>query len=156
MGFDNLRPIRTELLPSWVPDAVQQYIAHTGAGLSIRDLARMQDCHASTISRRIRRIEQQRDDPLIDAALRRMEAKLNPEQPGFVGRIKRDLTDMNKPARVGQLNTFEQEALRVLSCARGRMGLPRARLWWRKRLRRISPCRAGSKPRGRGVCCVIP
>ncbi|MDN3711877.1 DUF6456 domain-containing protein [Paracoccus cavernae] len=38
-------------------------------GLSIRALAREAGCHASTILRRIRRIEQRRDDPLVDRAL---------------------------------------------------------------------------------------
>ncbi|MEP4198082.1 MAG: DUF6456 domain-containing protein [Aliishimia sp.] len=118
MGFVNIEPIRVETLPSWVPDAVQQYIAHTGAGLSIRDLARLTSCHASTISRRIQRIEQQRDDPLIDAGLRRLEALLDPNDQGLPQRIKRELTDMTRntrsAAKPAAMATFEKEALRVL------------------------------------------
>ena len=56
-----------------LPDAVVQYLAHTGVGMPIRELARLSDCHASTVSRRVARTEQRRDDPLFDAALRKME-----------------------------------------------------------------------------------
>jgi len=61
-------------LPPWVPDAAQVYLAHTEAGLPIRAIARAVGCHASTILRQIRRIEQRRDDPLVDAALRSLGA----------------------------------------------------------------------------------
>ena len=57
-------------LPEWVPSAAQVYLAHTEAGLPIRALARASGCHASTILRQIRRVETQRDDPLVDAALK--------------------------------------------------------------------------------------
>ena len=56
--------------PSWVPDAALHYLAHTEQGVSIRALARAAGCHASTIMRQVRRIEQRRDDALTDAALR--------------------------------------------------------------------------------------
>ncbi len=59
-------------LPDWVPSAAQVYLAHTEAGLSIRALARAAGCHASTILRQIRRIETRRDDPLVDAALKKL------------------------------------------------------------------------------------
>jgi len=60
--------------PSWVPDEVRLYLAHTEHGTSIRALARAAGCHASTVMRQIRRYEQRRDDPLIDHALRRLGA----------------------------------------------------------------------------------
>lgn len=59
-------------MPDWVPDAAQVYLAHTEAGLPIRAIARAVGCHASTILRQVRRIEQRRDDPLVDAALRNL------------------------------------------------------------------------------------
>ncbi|MGV6848256.1 MAG: DUF6456 domain-containing protein [Marinibacterium sp.] len=59
----------TSALPAWLPDNVRNYLIHTEAGLSIRDLARRADCHASTILRQIRRVEHRRDDPLVDAVL---------------------------------------------------------------------------------------
>ncbi|WP_106610077.1 DUF6456 domain-containing protein [Shimia abyssi] len=62
-------------LPGWVPDSVARYVAHTEHGLSIRELARRDGCHASTIMRQIRKLEAKRDDPLIDAALEQFRAK---------------------------------------------------------------------------------
>lgn len=50
------------------------YLRHVEGGESIRSLAREAGCHASTILRRIRRVEARRDDPLIDRALERAGA----------------------------------------------------------------------------------
>lgn len=61
-------------LPSWVPDAVHNYLAHTVSGQSIRALARKSECHPSTILRQVRRFEARRDDPLVDSALRALSA----------------------------------------------------------------------------------
>lgn len=65
-------------IPKWVPQEVRNYLAHTEYGASIRALARSGGCHASTILRQIRRIETQRDDPLVDAALRTLSALKRP------------------------------------------------------------------------------
>lgn len=62
-------------LPSWLPQSVSRYLAHTEQGLSIRELARRDGCHASTVSRQIRKLEAMRDDPLVDAALRTFRQK---------------------------------------------------------------------------------
>ncbi|KIQ67634.1 DUF6456 domain-containing protein [Wenxinia marina] len=59
-----------EGLPDWVPQAARHYLAHTEEGLSIRQLARRADVHASTVLRQIRRTEGRRDDPLVDDGLR--------------------------------------------------------------------------------------
>lgn len=56
-------------LPDWLPDAVKLYLGHTGGGLSIRELARREGTHASTVMRRVRRCELRREDPLVDEAL---------------------------------------------------------------------------------------
>lgn len=63
----NLRPIQT--LPNWLPDAVRLYLDHTEDGVSLRELARREGCHASTVMRQVRRYENRRDDPLVDGAL---------------------------------------------------------------------------------------
>ena len=63
-------------LPTWVPDAAMHYLAHTEVGLPIRELARKSGCHASTVLRQIRRFETRRDDPLIDAVLRKLGARV--------------------------------------------------------------------------------
>lgn len=56
-------------LPAWLPEAVRLYLDHTEEGLSLRALARREGCHASTVMRQVRRYENRRDDPLVDAAL---------------------------------------------------------------------------------------
>ncbi|MFZ5963773.1 DUF6456 domain-containing protein [Thalassococcus sp. BH17M4-6] len=61
-------------LPGWVPISARHYLAHVENGLPIRALARRAGCHASTVLRQVRRIETRRDDPLVDAALRRLGA----------------------------------------------------------------------------------
>ncbi|MFC4215223.1 MAG: DNA-binding MarR family transcriptional regulator [Pseudophaeobacter arcticus] len=58
-----------QTLPEWVPTEVQRYLDHTEGGRSIRQLARDLKCHPSTVLRQIRRVENRRDDPLIDCAL---------------------------------------------------------------------------------------
>ncbi|MHA6262008.1 DUF6456 domain-containing protein [Arenibacterium sp. CAU 1754] len=63
-------------LPIWVPDTVQRYLLHTELGHTIRDLAREAGCYASTVLRQIRRIETRRDDPLVDAALKKLAQTL--------------------------------------------------------------------------------
>ena len=69
-------PSRPDALPKWVPDAARHYLAHTETGLSIRALARASDCHPSTVLRQVRRFECRRDDPLIDAALKSLSARV--------------------------------------------------------------------------------
>ncbi len=61
-----------EPLPTWVPEDVHAYLAHTFDGRSIRAVARECGCPPSTISRRVRRIESRRDDLLVDLALNRL------------------------------------------------------------------------------------
>ncbi|MCB5197800.1 DUF6456 domain-containing protein [Loktanella sp. TSTF-M6] len=72
----------------WVPSPVQDYIAHTTKGRSIRALARKRAVHPSTILRQVRNCEARRDDPLVDAALRalsetdaHLEQKASPITP---------------------------------------------------------------------------
>ena len=67
-------------MPQWVPDSVRRYLAHTETGLSIRELARREGCHASTVLRQVRRTEARRDDALVDAALHMLA--INQGAPG--------------------------------------------------------------------------
>jgi hypothetical protein len=55
--------------PDWLPDAARHYVVHTRDGLSIRRVARHAGCAASTILRQIRKLENRRDDVLLDEAL---------------------------------------------------------------------------------------
>ena len=56
-------------LPEWVPQEAKRYLAHTERGNTIRELARQGGCAPSTVMRQVRKLEQKRDDPLIDEAL---------------------------------------------------------------------------------------
>ena len=47
-----------------LPDTVRLYLDHIGAGIPIRELARREGAHASTVMRKVRRCEQRREDPL--------------------------------------------------------------------------------------------
>ncbi len=67
---------RDDALPSWVPQDARHYLEHTEAGQPIRALARGAQLHASTVLRQIRKVENARDDPLIDAALRSLSAQV--------------------------------------------------------------------------------
>lgn len=77
---------KSRILPGWLPQEVRSYIAHTSEGCAIRALARFQHCHASTISRQIRKVETRRDDPLVDALLTRLQTgyqcNSKPKEPG--------------------------------------------------------------------------
>jgi DNA-binding MarR family transcriptional regulator len=55
--------------PAWVPASVLRYMAHTEEGVPLRELARRDGCHASTVLRQIRKLESMREDPLVDEAL---------------------------------------------------------------------------------------
>lgn len=59
-------------LPDWVPGSVRLYLEHTEMGLSMRRLAQRSGCHASTVMRQIRKLENRRDDRLVDEALKRL------------------------------------------------------------------------------------
>lgn len=67
----NLKPIGN--LPDWVPSAVRVYLTHTEQGASLREIARSEGVHASTVMRQVRRFENRRDDPLVDCALGRLK-----------------------------------------------------------------------------------
>lgn len=113
------RPV-TDLgrLPEWLPVGVRHYLAHTEAGLPIRELARIAGCHASTVLRQIRRFESRRDDPLIDAALRKLGAGLGkPVSPIRItesrGTVLMSAKLAPSPEMVEDLD-LAQDAVRVL------------------------------------------
>ena len=67
-------------LPGWVPEEARTYLEHVETGTSIREIARGQGRHASTVLRQIRRFENRRDDPLVDEALAEL-GRAEPEVP---------------------------------------------------------------------------
>lgn len=100
-------------VPAWVPEGAQRYLAHTETGRSIREIARISGCHASTILRQIRRIEMRRDDPLVDAALQTLAETHFTRQD-----VQPDGAKLQFDASETPLSTeddeFDREALRVL------------------------------------------
>lgn len=58
------------------------YIEHTVHGLSIRAVARASGVHPSTIMRRVRKLENRRDDPLVDAAVEKITIEKNSAEKG--------------------------------------------------------------------------
>jgi hypothetical protein len=56
--------------PAFLPRATRDYLAHVEGGLTLREIAREAGVAPSTIMRRVRRVESQRDDPLLDAGLK--------------------------------------------------------------------------------------
>ncbi|WP_172328692.1 DUF6456 domain-containing protein [Mangrovicoccus sp. HB161399] len=84
-----------------LPDAVVHYLTHTELGHSIRRIARHAGCHASTISRQVRRFESRRDDPLIDEALDRLGQK-------HFARFDRTKT-REEPATMSAMTSIKQE-----------------------------------------------
>ena len=103
-------------LPGWVPPGAQHYIAHTENGLPIRALARAAGCHASTILRQIRKIEMRRDDPLVDAALRKLGHAALPHTPSNVTTGPKETRKMTVHPRntLPDEATLSREAMRIL------------------------------------------
>ena len=96
-------------IPTWVPPYAVRYLAHTEKGVSIRELARSSNCHASTIMRQIRRVESRRDDPLIDAALSSLSAQV--AHPDLVP----DMAAEDQTDAPASDQAFEASALEILT-----------------------------------------
>lgn len=62
----------TKTWPEWLPDTAKVYLSYTRDGVSLRRLAQQHGCHPSTVLRQVRRLENRRDDPLVDDALDRL------------------------------------------------------------------------------------
>lgn len=119
MGMQNQRvPDLTADLPRWVPVAAVHYLAHTERGISIRALAKVHNCHPSTILRQVRRYEGRRDDPLIDDALRALSRTSAQDQSHRNKEIKHmKIARLNEQAAPKDGLTqarIDQEAKRVL------------------------------------------
>ena len=110
-------------LPSWLPSAVRLYLDHTEDGQSLRALARREGCHASTVMRHVRRYENRRDDPLMDAALaalgrgqgRDTENPANKDDQHMTFTIRSDALTMDEA-------TLAREGRRILRSEERRVG----------------------------------
>jgi hypothetical protein len=102
-------------LPDWVPDSAWRYLDHVEEGVSIRALARLAGCHASTVLRQVRRYETRRDDLLIDHALRRLvvaRAGQRKEPSSMTSSARASAPDA--PDASPDASTVEREARRIL------------------------------------------
>ncbi|WP_340108598.1 DUF6456 domain-containing protein [Pikeienuella sp. HZG-20] len=92
---------------------VAVYLAHVGAGMTMRAIARAQGRQPSTVMRAVRRVEALRDDPLVEAALASLEAA-SPNTPK-----KSKDSSMPNPtsfqARAAKLTNMERIALERLA-----------------------------------------
>jgi hypothetical protein len=99
-------------LPSWLPDPARRYLDHVGRGLSLREVARAEGVHPSTVMRQVRRYENRRDDPLIDEALTQLCDALAAPNPD-----KSETDPMSLTAQAPRMpdeTVIEREARRIL------------------------------------------
>lgn len=110
--------------PGWLPDATLHYLLHIEMGKPIREIARAVGCHASTISRQVRKVESLRDDPLIDAALVRIGSDHFPtssnnltekEKNSMTALSRIELSDVAVEAEVAILPDEMRNALRRMA-----------------------------------------
>ena len=102
-------------LPDWVPAGAWLYLSHVAAGQSLRALARDHGCHASTVLRQVRHFETRRDDPLVDAALRRLDLAWRESSPPLSGTEMRPMTSRSQAlSKLPDSSTFTEEAMRAL------------------------------------------
>ncbi len=106
--------VGSKTLPEWVPTGAVHYIEHTEKGAPIRALARAAGCHASTILRQIRKVEMRRDDPLVDAALRKLGAATDHKAYAKTRQMKQGKAAKVSIAAIPCDATLAREAMRVL------------------------------------------
>ncbi len=110
----NIKPVA--VLPDWVPSAVRLYLRHTEAGRSLRQIAREEGVHASTVLRQVRRFENRRDDPLIDCALSRLREQVLGRKGASLQPRRDEAPAASRSALPSLLSEerLDTEALRVL------------------------------------------
>ena len=101
-------------VPSWVPTPVQRYLRHVEYGLSLRDVARVDGCHASTVLRQVRRFENRRDDPLVDEALEGLGALIQRDGPKGIQEGTHTMNAYARPQNLPDEETLAREAKRIL------------------------------------------
>ncbi|WP_372840346.1 DUF6456 domain-containing protein [Phaeovulum sp.] len=103
-------------LPAWLPEVTRAYLRHVEHGVPIRQIAREKGEHASTVLRRLRRIEARRDDPLLDEALSRFAHSTGCPPCNF--RSAKDDSAMSAPIRTRKKSesdeTLQREGRRIL------------------------------------------
>jgi DNA-binding CsgD family transcriptional regulator len=98
-------------LPVWVPQQARRYLEHTSRGIALREVARRDGCHPSTVLRQIRKLESRRDDPLIDDALEMLARLFTPFSDQ---KETSSMTSMPAPSTMLDDDTIAREARRIL------------------------------------------
>ncbi|MFZ5751161.1 MAG: DUF6456 domain-containing protein [Pseudomonadota bacterium] len=88
--------------PGWVPDCARLYLRHTEQGVSLREIARQEGMHPSTVLRMVRRLETRRDDPLVDEVLDHLGRSIPPPIRLPERRPDRDTGATDKSRQEGQ------------------------------------------------------
>jgi transposase-like protein len=102
-------------LPAWLPDSVRLYLSHVEGGMSLRELARSEGCHASTVLRQVRRFESRRDDPLVDEALQRLALTATHDEQTQARKDKTEMTAALRPDQIiSDEATIDREGRRIL------------------------------------------
>ncbi|HEY0275708.1 MAG TPA: DUF6456 domain-containing protein [Paenirhodobacter sp.] len=110
-------------LPGWLPDTTRIYLRHVEEGVPLRQLARAEGCHASTVLRWVRRVEERREDPLIDEALSRLGLAVPVDPSTRPSEGNTDMTaQIRTQAQTEAEDRLELEAHRILR----RLGEPGA------------------------------
>ncbi|MDB2407044.1 DUF6456 domain-containing protein [Jannaschia sp.] len=111
MSSPNAMQAATTRFPDWVPDAARTYVEHAFDGRPLRQVAAERGCSASTVLRQVRRIEQRRDDPLVDEAIERLAAALSSQAI-----TKEDFAMSAMPSNAALIDdaTLAREGRRVL------------------------------------------
>ncbi|MFN4191713.1 MAG: DUF6456 domain-containing protein [Tabrizicola sp.] len=99
-------------LPDWLPAAVRHYLDHTEDGTSLRELARREGLHASTILRQVRRFENRREDPLMDEALTAISRLVSRQSDASAEKDDPPMSVHMRSDRSGPLpEVFDEQAL---------------------------------------------
>lgn len=117
--------------PAWLPKAARLYLSHTEGGLSLREIARLEGCHPSTILRQVRACENRRDDPLVDEALTRIGAGLRIVGPA-AGK------GLSRPDFTSEQGSHDMTAHQPIQAAEKMPGIATLRHEARRILRRLA------------------
>ena len=101
-------------LPDWVPPSARAYVAHAFQGRALRDVAQETGRAASTIMRQIRKIEQRRDDPLMDDIMERLGRATIERPANTEPKDASSMSALPHPETLIDDDTLNREAKRVL------------------------------------------
>lgn len=105
----------TQSWPEWLPDTAKVYLSYTHEGVSLRRLAEQRGCHPSTVLRQVRRLENRRDDPLVDEALDRLGRVASGSGQDA---SQKDNTEMTAHLRHAAPGTTPEEGLQTIETRR--------------------------------------